>query len=367
MPLESLPPELKIILMSTMPDVSSLRNLTRASPVYHQTYVGARESIFHNMTALTLYDSNVSTLEAWTAINAPQIDHFIAHRKAIITEFLDRYGDGLTDGRQRFTVEESLAVLSLHRKMTTLVDDYCTQILNQNPNTLTTSDKANIPKASSAELRRLYRAFYRYEIYCKLFCAVDLDEHYYRFQVQHNLFDEVALTEIFVKLFPVHEVEELACMHNYAQECYKNLVPGMLSSPILGFRHRVDAVHNFTSRGPSFLYRVLMTETPRERLAFCEASRHFMPEIKIRNTLNAYQQVLETGHWPWKGINDSGSSERLPTAGWVWASKRGVENVDFNLRKWGYVFWDQKRLEDWDIKEDTILNWSWPVSGISRP
>ncbi|KAL2055164.1 hypothetical protein ABVK25_004502 [Lepraria finkii] len=250
------------------------------------------------MTALTLYDSNVSTLEAWTAINAPQIDHFIAHRKAIITEFLDRYGDGLTDGRQRFTVEESLAVLSLHRKMTTLVDDYCMQILNQNPNTLTTSDKANIPKASSAELRRLYRAFYRYEIYCKLFCAVDLDEHYYRFQVQHNLFDEVALTEIFVKLFPVHEVEELACMHNYAQECYKNLVPGMLSSPILGFRHRVDAVHNFTSRGPSFLYRVLMTETPRERLAFCEASRHFMPEIKIRNTLNAYQQVLETGHWP---------------------------------------------------------------------
>ena len=52
-----------------------------------------------------------------------------------------------------------------------------------------------------------------------------------------------------------------------------------------------------------------------------------------------------------------------PNVMWLWASYNGIDlgyfwPVHEPLRKWGYVFWDQKRLEKWDVPNEDYEAWS---------
>ena len=352
MAFERLPPELQTIVMGNMPDVKSLSSIVHASPIYHQTYLSAREEILHDTTVRILHEHNVSTLDAWTAVNVPQIGMGFVDRKGMTIDFLERYGDGMTDGRQRFTVKDSLAILSLQKKMVVLVEAYCNKVLSQNPNSNPSPRKEHERReASQFELRRLYRAFYRYEIWSRIFSANEtLTDSPQRGRSSHFVFDEGYAATVYLGLFPIHEVEELACLHNYAKNFYIEWDDEGL---------RTSQLESLIARGPSLLHRALMKQTTPVRERSCDESRFHEPEVEMRAALDAYERILDTGEWSWRGLDEPVNSERLPTAGWEWASKRGVQNVDFKLRRWGYVFWDQKRLEDWDIMAEMMLNWIW--------
>ena len=368
MPLEGLPPEIQVIIMSSVSHLETLSNIVHASPVYHQTYINAQEQILHNITVRTLYENNVSTLDAWTAVNAPQISHSIPHRKDMITEFLDRYGDGLTDGRQRFTVDDSTSVLKLQRKIQLLVQDYCQKLSTRNPNPFTTQEQQleqeyKPRRPTQFELRRLYRAFHRYEIYSNIFCSQSCT---YAIPHKSNAFSETLAANSFLKQFPAHEVEEIACLHNYTRQFYEDSFP--TSVGCLDTWTPYSCVYNLASQGPSFLYEVLKLKSQQERRGFCERVKNPYPEVALKFTLDTYERVLDAGDgWDWKGVDEAirnGEPEWSPTAAWLWACRQGLQNVDFRMRRWGYVFWDEERLKSWGITEDVLRNW--PRSPLMR-
>lgn len=76
-----------------------------------------------------------------------------------------------------------------------------------------------------------------------------------------------------------------------------------------------------------------------------------------RTALDVHEADVCQGIWQWKGMYDNYVSERVPTTGWLWASSRGVKNVDHRLRRWGYVFWDRERLDGWGITQELMVNW----------
>ena len=355
MSLEHMPFEIKIMLMSKMSSIDTLKNIVQASPDYHQAYLRAREEILHSITIRILYDSGVSTLDAWTTVNAPQIDLNVDHRREMIIQYLQRYGDCMTDGRPRFTVNESLDVLSLHHKIEVLIGGYCRDKLTKNQ---LSGEEHVFREASLSELHRLYRAFYRFEIYCRIFCGTKGHlEGRGRAYPPSEDFDEVDVAEIFLGLFPVHEVEELACVHKYIEEYYRRMI-GLYDSDIWKW---LDIL---VTAGPCFMYLSFTQRSAWDQLQYLEAHQkayysELIPDITWRDALDAYERILNTGVWPWKGIDHPASSERWPTVGWVWASQRGAANVDLKLRRWGYVFWDQKRLEEWGVTDEIMLSWPW--------
>ena len=336
------------MILCHMLEVSSLRGIVHASPTYHQVYLGAREEILHNITSQTLQKNNIGLLDPWTAIHAPQFDSHNPHRVEIITQYLERYAQGSMDGiRSRLEPQESLAILSLHRKFTVLIHKFCDTNLLQNPLTGLSDEKA-APLAPS-ELYRLYRALWRYEIYSKL-CGprpATCSLHQVFGPDMSSDSTDVEIAHEFFGLFPTHEVEELACLHKYARDTYH-----LLS---LQWYH----VGTLIAFGPTFLYEMLTAPSNDERIYRIEQKQktgrvfHVTPGC----ALDAYERDVSWGSWQWKGMYEKLISERVPTTGWLWASSRGVQNTDFRLRRWGYVFWNQERLDGWGITEENMVNW----------
>lgn len=341
---EDLPSEIKVIILCHLPDVSSLSSIVHASPTYHQAYVGAREEILHAMTTLTLQKSSIGLLDPWTAIHAPQLGYAVPHRIEIITECLERYTQGrMDDTRRRLAPEDSLAILSLQNKFTILIAEYCKAIFSKNPLTESSDDDSLPP--SQFELHRLYRALWRYEVYSKLFGPSK--EHTLReismpgIEHPNSTFSEVEIAHSFFGLFPIHEVEELACLQKFARNYYSH----------------IDSWDGdrLVARGPKKLYEVMTTASKNERIA--EDGYIGRVDVSMREALDAYERDVSWGSWQWKSMYDKFISERVPTTGWLWASSRGIQYTDFRLRRWGYVFWDQERLDRWGITEENMVNW----------
>ena len=259
------PPEIKVMILCHMPSLSSLSSIVHASPTYNQAYLGAREKILHNITVRTLQRNDIGLLDPWTAIHAPQFDHYSPHHVETIRKCLERYAEGRMDNtRRRLAPQDSVAILSLHRKFTVLMAKYCKALLSKNPFT-EAADNDPLPPSRS-ELHRLYRALWRYEIYSKLFgpskepsgrdlsmtsidSAIGIEPsdtpgYTSRAEIAHDFFG----------LFPIHEVEELACLQRFTRDYY----------------HCFQSLSSWESDqlvdlGPKQLYQVMTAASENER------------------------------------------------------------------------------------------------------
>ncbi|KAL2039138.1 hypothetical protein N7G274_008187 [Stereocaulon virgatum] len=179
-----------------------MSRLSAASSTHHQSTTKLSPQIIHNTTVHILHEHDFSTLDAWTAVNVPQVGIGLDHRKGVTAEFLEQYGASLIDGRQCFTVKESLAIISLQKKM--VVEAYCNKMLSRNPNPNPNPSTRKEPEhreANPFELRRLYRAFYRYKIWSNIFSAD-------KTLTSHSVLDAGYAATVYFGVFPVYEVEE---------------------------------------------------------------------------------------------------------------------------------------------------------------
>ena len=281
-------------------------------------------------------------------------------------------------GHGLLTLEESRAILNLHRKFIFLIKDCCRVNLVGNPSlsaALATSEYGRrcdgsqdclvpghpnmcraVSQPSPAELQRLYRACWRWQIYGKLFGWTDGVESFdQEGQTEDQQLDssqrehfEDEIAEVFLSIFPIHEVEELACLHVYAVNYY------MKESRYA----RPSFVQSLITSGPEYLYEV-QTATSEQRFHALLTERCCVNATSLRNALDAYEREVALGNWSWKGQNEVSNADRRPTVGWSWASSRGMQNTDFRLRRWGYVFWDDSRLiDEWSITKEQMLDWS---------
>lgn len=265
--------------------------------------------------------------------------------------------------RRRLAPQDSLAILSLHRKFTILIATYCNNMIAKNPLTGAADDEALPP--SQSELHRLHRALWRYGIYSKIFGSSKESSSHDSSMTgmdgvvgtdaphnPHYTFSEDEIAHEFFGLFPIHEVEELACLQKYARDYYQSLV--------------WDG-DQLVALGPKQLYEVMTATSEDEReLRIAEGRKAERVNVTMRAALDAYERVVSWGSWPWKGLYDKFVSERVPTTGWLWASSRGVQITDYRLRRWGYVFWDQERLHGWGITQEHMVHWPDPrgTSGV---
>ena len=213
------------------------------------------------------------------------------------------------------------------------------------------SNGCNDFQLSVQESQRLHRALWRWQIYSRVFGGhfTSAAPSEAIVAVSESMYDEDEILEIFLSLFPMHEVEELGCLRSYAQHKLKEYDPS--TTPPL--------VEQIVTSGPEFLYHMLQASFGT-KLNDLPASRNVCYEITIKEAIDAYERVVDRGSWPWKKMKEPLSSEREPNDGWIWASSRGVENTDFKLRRWGYVFWDRKRLDAWGVTKEHMLKWPVP-------
>ena len=355
-----LPTEIKIVLLCNVPDIKTLQSLAHASLAFHQAYLRARDSIFQHVTLQILRADGIDNItEPLAAIRAPIHGEYEVGVKDKINKFLDQYSQGFPNDRNRLEIEDCLQILSMHRRLKALAEDYCTLNLERNPLHVWTSHlkvdiaarSTKINEPSSKESERIYRALHRWEIYSRLFGGTKYPSYstrdhfgYHVIFPGHHGAEEVE--GLFLGHFPIHEVEELACIHSYAKHFYTSCV----SQPYIDY---------VLSLGPTFMYRVLKT-SGEERYNLL-TSYFDTTAFHLRSALDTYERVVDGGEWPWKGRDDPSNLHRIPTEGWLWAIARGPQNTDLKLRRWGYVFWDRERLDGWGVTKEHMLNWQWPL------
>lgn len=89
----------------------------------------------------------------------------------IINDFLNGCGQGRTDSSRRFKFEDSNEILRLHHMFTILIKFNSKPSGHfDRPHSTLSQDGRETPQSSASELRRLYRAMWRWQICSKIFC-----------------------------------------------------------------------------------------------------------------------------------------------------------------------------------------------------
>lgn len=127
---ESIPTELRIQVLHGL-DRPSLHNAVCASPTYHQTYRLARRALLHDLVSSQY--GPVDLAEAIAAVRSEGLYADVSSNKQKIIALLDRrrrhqelnssHKDTLAGAPA--SIEESIQLLDLYRKLDTIVEAYC--------------------------------------------------------------------------------------------------------------------------------------------------------------------------------------------------------------------------------------------------
>jgi hypothetical protein len=242
--LEKLPSELKSQILLDMSDLQTLNALIHASPSYHQVYTSQRINIL----------SKVMERELEPPVLADAIATLAASRLADgedritkVRDFLDQYrttiyakgGSGLSS----ITPEDISCVARLHTAITTIALRFYEFTVVARPHL--PDVESTRPSPSRTELQRIYRALYRFEMFCKLFSSnrIPRDSTRY-FQTGYpytgatssaplNLTeaDGRDISDWFLAIFQPWEVEEIGCVYDFLSRQYDTLFKQVAEHP----------------------------------------------------------------------------------------------------------------------------------------
>lgn len=230
--LESLPAELRLRVLSNMPDLESLGSLIHASPVYLAQYRLDRESILScfldaDMGREVLIDA-IAAFRSQPSKAGP-----LTRPNSNVTDFLDLYG-WWRYTRSPIAMLNSVSLADLRWIMCnhmSTVRPLASQVINMTFTFLTSaavyveswrareesraSGPANVwpDLVSRTERTRILRALYRLQIFCNLFGG----QQYQSFtceEIQHMFFCQ----------YDAWEVEEMNCVSEWIHEEWLNIV-----------------------------------------------------------------------------------------------------------------------------------------------
>ncbi|OOF95319.1 hypothetical protein ASPCADRAFT_169826 [Aspergillus carbonarius ITEM 5010] len=233
--LEGLPVELRISIMVTIADLSSLRSLVLASPSYYQTYRQAKREVLWSFLREP-YAGLVDISDAIAAVRSRGLYAYKPSNKEEIIALLDRRRRSAEIRRMRLSsdplpyepahIEEAIHLLRLHDLATIVLDDYANSI----------SKPPWISKKrwryhfrpivfTDTEKRRFLRAFYRLQAYSNIFGSIErtvdsepsLDENLW-FEAQPPTFTDEEAWRLFFGTMTPWETEEIACLWIHVAE-----------------------------------------------------------------------------------------------------------------------------------------------------
>jgi len=217
--LEGLPVELKVLILQSA-DITSLKALVHASPTLHRAYRDQRGAILNKaLHGVLPPDLFFEARSLFRVLRLPR-DVDPRARSEAVTRFLIDYK--ITRNKGLFPCETlDLRILIPMTKFQLMIEalalQYCNAVLAENPVTEKASSDFRTP--TGTELKRVYRALYRFDIYCALF-NVQKTWNAENRELWRRSFGLLAISRIFLSTFAIWEVEEMACVGLYILDRY---------------------------------------------------------------------------------------------------------------------------------------------------
>jgi hypothetical protein len=234
-PLENLPPELRVMVLSSAPDLPTLRALVHASPVLHAQYLNDRDTILRACAERDLHgfdlDVYFTTLSRVRELGCPRTD-------GIIFEFLVTYKylhetlpfriEGIKPSLRRWMAGFHMSVA---RPIARLYSNWALSNLRRaivSPTSLQEAEEAegvakcgpdgqddpNIKLSRSEEIR-LYRAIYRFHTFHHLFGKNP--------GKRSGLLSRHQVNILFCSFFDPWEVEAIGCIDIFIRAKYEDI------------------------------------------------------------------------------------------------------------------------------------------------
>ncbi|KUJ18950.1 uncharacterized protein LY89DRAFT_582443 [Mollisia scopiformis] len=237
--------------------------------------------------------------------------------------------------------------------------------------------------ATSSEVARIQRAFYRFELYCNLFR-----------DYENPPLSLAEQKEFFFNKFAPWENEQLTCIHNYLFELVSEVYNEMVEHDVTFGYYRIPRadisepgeIETILARGLASLHSIILAKTYNEKVQV------LYPDL-IESTDKFLHQALtaanDTNDNIW--LEDYTEGDKIqkirspffqdpdtgPSDVWFWANQEETRAHFINcemrksLREWGYVLWDRARLDalnvlstPWEEATDlvTIDEYGWRYS-----
>ncbi|RSM09352.1 hypothetical protein CEP52_004164 [Fusarium oligoseptatum] len=413
--LETLPPELRFKLLSSMPDLQTLRSLVRASPILHAQYRQSRDRILRDCLGR---EFNGFLIDAYATHMSKPHDLGSPRTNEKITEFTETYGKWLSTPKSSPTLnsmdpERLRSMAAFHLSVAEpLAHRYCKWALGNLREAvldfkLSATNRYPSAKAldditlQKCELIRVFRAIYRYETYYNLFgCNEGKREGVLRgeWTNYHYLF----------RLEP-WEAEAVACIHVFIHDEYEkmlNRLKDKLDPPDVRFQlqngvYRYEDVFRLTaevndyaesmiSRGLRTAVQLFVTQDDAElvvkmRQCLRRGGDHDGLLEEALGTLSQSNRLFEADIPPDPRDERSRNREQMkaardtipptgPPLGWMHLWSRGYSNVygeyiPRSLQTMGYVMWNTKRWKFKGAEEMVFEKWRFapdPAEDIRR-
>lgn len=235
--LEDVPVEIQQTILHQIPDLPTLQALISASPSYLRAYQSQRHSILSNILLRDIHpDVLFDVLAIVDALKLPRnYDDYVPQMKVFIEQYKTaRHSLHVALKQLEPSIKEN--VWEFHLSVIDVTKDFCDYALSTHP--VTGHSLNHRTSLSPNEVRRIHRAFYRYELFTVLFRESDFyhneqierhrdrDPDRARLAVQRDSIrslDDQDRSFLFFALFRAWEVEEIACVRDYIIHRYDEL------------------------------------------------------------------------------------------------------------------------------------------------
>lgn len=251
--LDGLPAELKALILHSTPNIAALQTLVQSSPLYHRVYLDERKVI---LSAVLLRDIGPQVLPDALAVHKASQIGFDGSglRKDSVKSFISQYkaerDSSLPATYDSLDIETLESLSRLQSVVTKITSDFCKATLSVHP--VTGERIQPHGDLSTNEKRRIYRALYRFELFRALFTE-PLD-----IQIPLEFrwcFDSMDQNLLFLSIFKVWEIEEVACVRDYIIRRHTEILRES-SSELLKLRPNKD-LHD----GGCFFYLLRLSVT----------------------------------------------------------------------------------------------------------
>ncbi|MCJ1371437.1 hypothetical protein MMC20_002653 [Loxospora ochrophaea] len=407
--LNSFSAELLLLIVFQLSSLNDLCSIIQASLLFYRVFNAHRSLILSNFIdwailpdALAAYDaskiaaeiSRVAELEEASRLPKRHIASLNRSIRQCIIKFLAGCGSQQHNPQRRIRDFSTLARLGrLWRIVDFFVLDYAEKALKNmnshlkkqgmlNSQYAVENHAAYQPLLSTTERGRLQRAFFRFEIYRKLFA------HKRNTQTRKAIMDTADQARLFLGLFQAWEREELSSINEYLEakmeDCFHELEECFVESVQKAARddHSGSDTRDKTSEGGGEQYSTLAdmsvygvhfsTQQGKaarrtDHIQFLVALelpflRH-MFELDTKDRMAMISPYISCSYRPTleSMLRYGGSTDKDPDSahllskknmGWVWAKSglshraqsRHSQPEDIGLRSLGYVFWDGEHL-----------------------
>ncbi|KAF9889606.1 hypothetical protein FE257_007114 [Aspergillus nanangensis] len=414
-PVESLPTELRILILQRCLDLSTLRSIVHASPVYHQTYLSIRHDLLLAMLDRN-YDGLVDISDAITAIRSRGLYACFPSNKEKILALLDcrrrseeicrlRLPSAPDAPQQPKDVDEILALLKLHEIAMYFLNDYSHHPVRPKWIDPTKWEEEILPlKLSKIEKIRFLRALYRHQILANIFGPRDnpVNESPRWGELNTWLDEKIFAHEeawgVFLGTLDPWEIGELGCVWEYLRDKYRapynEIAQDMQQYPTKSGSVTIpdpprgnlaldgddlhaddESIEALAAIGPVFCFKFLHQATYRgrrdmvlanyHRTVYCLPNMHVMASEALPLLYPADRFNFGYDYQGFRDLVATLPPWQQPNIAFQWYFVGIIEEEDGcavfetyydlktpHIERWAYAIWDEKRLIEWNAPQN---------------